>query len=64
MSLTNGDVPSYGQVNPLLLGAQCLIAWERVCVPKEQGGLGVKDLRTFNQCLVLKLLHRLHHPGD
>lgn len=40
------------------------MAWERVCVPKEQGGLGVKDLKTLNQCLLLKFLHRLHHPGD
>ena len=45
-------------------GAQCLVAWERACLPKEHGGLGVKDLKTFNQCLLLKLLHRLHHPGD
>jgi len=45
-------------------GAQCLVAWKRAYLPKEHGGLGVKDLKTFNQCLLLKLLHRLHHPGD
>ena len=33
-------------------------------MPKEQGGLGIKDLRTVNQCLLLKHLHRLHHPGE
>jgi hypothetical protein len=37
-------------------GAQCLIAWERACLPKKQGGLGVKDLKTLNQCLLLKSL--------
>jgi len=45
-------------------GAQCLVAWEKACLPKEQGGLGIKDLRSFNQCLLLKLLHRLHHPEE
>ena len=45
-------------------GAQCLVAWEQTCLPKEQGGLGIKDLRTLNQCLLLKHLHRLHHPGE
>lgn len=25
-------------------GAQCLVAWTRVCRPKSEGGLGVKDL--------------------
>ncbi|KAF8677170.1 hypothetical protein HU200_046643 [Digitaria exilis] len=45
-------------------GAQCLVAWERPCQPKEQGGLGIKDLTTQNTSLLLKLLHRLYHPGD
>jgi len=32
--------------------------------PKQEGGLGVRDLATHNACLLLKLLHRLHHPED
>jgi hypothetical protein len=39
------------------------VVWEKACQPKEQGGLGIKDLAAQNKCLLLKLLHRLHHPG-
>ena len=44
-------------------GAQCLVAWELACQPKELGGLGIKDLAAQNKCLLLKLLYRLHNPG-
>jgi hypothetical protein len=33
-------------------------------MPKEKGGLGMKDVAIQNQCLLLKLLHRLHHPAN
>jgi hypothetical protein len=33
-------------------------------VPKDRGGIGIRDLAAQNKCLLLKLLHRLHHPGD
>ncbi|CAO2043009.1 unnamed protein product [Urochloa humidicola] len=45
-------------------GAQCLLAWERACLPRAQGGLGIKCIATQNKCLLPKLLHRLHNPGD
>lgn len=44
--------------------AQCLVAWEKVCPAKEDGGLGIKTLDTQNACLLLKLIHRLHHPAE
>jgi hypothetical protein len=40
-------------------GAKCLVAWDKVCLDKDEGGLGVTDLMTRNTCLLLKLLHRL-----
>lgn len=43
-------------------GTRCLIAWGRVCRSKQEGGLGVKDIAVQNGCLLLKLLHKLHHP--
>lgn len=45
-------------------GSQCLVAWPTVCQTKEKGGLGVRELHLQNQCLLLKLVHGLHHPGD
>lgn len=27
------------------------------------GGLGIRQLQVQNSCLLLKLLHRLHHPS-
>jgi len=44
-------------------GGDCLVAWETVCLPKEDGGLGVKDLATQNKSLLLKNLHKLY-SGD
>lgn len=35
-----------------------LIAWEKVCKPKDQGGLGVLDIATHNKALLMKHLHK------
>jgi hypothetical protein len=47
-----------------VLGAQCLVSWDRTCLPKKSGGLGVCDLRLQNTCLLLKLVHRAHEEGS
>jgi hypothetical protein len=41
-------------------GSRCLLAREKVCQSKEDGGLGVKNLEDMNHCLLLKFVHRLH----
>ena len=41
-----------------------LIAWEKVTMPKEQGGLGVIDLAVHNQALLLKHLHKFFNHHD
>jgi hypothetical protein len=44
-------------------GAQCLVAWDSVCLSKPDGGIGVKNLRVQNVCLLLKFCYKtLHNP--
>jgi hypothetical protein len=45
-------------------GAKCLVAWDAVCRPKIEGGLGIKCLAVKNESLQLKLVHRLHADRD
>ena len=39
-------------------------AWELVCLPKKEGGLGVRNLRTQNEALLLKHLHKFFNRKD
>lgn len=39
-------------------------AWEMVCVPKEQGGLGVINLEKHNEALLLKNLDKFFNKKD
>jgi hypothetical protein len=41
-------------------GAQCLVSWDKACLSKKEGGLGVRNLRLQNTCLLLKVIHRAH----
>src|SRR4051812_21592298 len=36
-----------------------LARWDIICRPKEQGGLGIKNLEVKNRCLLSKWLYRL-----
>ncbi|XP_028193184.1 uncharacterized protein LOC114378756 [Glycine soja] len=41
------------------------IRWEKVCLPKERGGLGIKDINTFNMDLLGKWKwHLLQNQGE
>ena len=39
-----------------LTGGKAKISWENICRPKDQGGLGLKNLQTWNEVLIMKHL--------
>lgn len=42
----------------------CPIAWKKVCMPKDEGGLGLRDLATWNKALHTKILWNIHCKAD
>lgn len=40
------------------------IAWEKVCLPKLEGGPGIRDLTTWNKALISKVLWNIHMKSD
>jgi hypothetical protein len=41
-----------------------LVAWKKICRPKNQGGLGVLDLGIQNKAILLKNLHQFYNKLD
>jgi hypothetical protein len=41
-----------------------LAAWNKVCRPRQQGGLGVKNLEIQNKALLMKQLHKFYERAD
>lgn len=39
------------------------VSWDRVCLSRAAGGLGVKNLEDANHCLLMKFVHKLHSPA-
>lgn len=42
-----------------LVGGHCLVAWDTVTMSKEEGGLGIRDLKAHNLSLLMKLASKL-----
>lgn len=38
----------------------CLVSWKKACRPKDQGGLGIINLRAQNNVLLLKFLNKIY----
>jgi len=45
-------------------GGKCLVKWEKVCLPKSAGGLGVLNLREQNKALLIKNLYKFFNQHD
>ncbi|CAA7051323.1 unnamed protein product [Microthlaspi erraticum] len=43
---------------------QHLVSWEKVCTPKPEGGLGIRQTQAMNKALVAKLGWRLIHEEE
>ena len=41
-----------------------LISWNKVCLPKDQGGLGVLNIEMHNKCLLMNHLHKFLHKEN
>jgi len=41
-----------------------LVAWKNICLPKAEGGLGLKDLKCWNSSFLLKNLWNIHQKKD
>jgi hypothetical protein len=41
-----------------------LISWDKICKPKDEGGIGVRDLKKMNQTLILKLVWQIASQDD
>jgi hypothetical protein len=50
--------------NEVQANGSALVAWKKICRPKEQGGLGVLNLDIQNKALMLKNLHKFFNNLD
>lgn len=41
-----------------------LVAWSKACLLKSEGGLGLRDLNTWNKALLSKVLWNVHSKSD
>ena len=40
------------------------VAWDKMCRPKEEGGMGFKNLKAMNEVMITKLLWKLASRTD
>lgn len=40
------------------------VAWRQVCLPKDEDGLGLHDIRSWNKALLVKTLWSIHTKND
>jgi hypothetical protein len=52
---------SRGEINRR---GKCLIAWEVATKPRDQGGLGIIDIKSQNNALLMKFLDKFYNKAD
>ncbi|CAH9069809.1 unnamed protein product [Cuscuta europaea] len=45
-------------------GKHAKVAWEDVCLPKKEGGLGIRDTKIWNNALLSRTLWNIHSKQD
>lgn len=48
----------------LWAGGHAKVAWKDVCMPKAEGGLGLRNNKVWNDAIMLKLLWDIHANKD
>jgi hypothetical protein len=43
---------------------KCLVQWDKICLPKEFGGLGILNLRIQYEALLMKNLYKFYNSFD
>jgi hypothetical protein len=43
---------------------KCIVAWEAATKPKDQGGLGIIDIKSQNNALLMKFLDKFYNKVD
>ncbi|MDV3199971.1 MAG: reverse transcriptase domain-containing protein, partial [Candidatus Phytoplasma australasiaticum] len=46
--------------NFLWNGKKALVAWEALCLPKEEGGLGLRNIKIWNAAILVKVIWDIH----
>ena len=41
-----------------------MIAWSKICMPWDEGGLGVRDITIFNEALIMKVVWQIASNSD
>lgn len=45
-------------------GKRPLVGWKAICLPKDEGGLGIRDAKSWNNALLSRILWNLHLKTD
>ncbi|KAL0307342.1 UNVERIFIED_CONTAM: hypothetical protein Sradi_6151500 [Sesamum radiatum] len=43
---------------------RALVAWEEICYPKDEGGLGIQHIQSWNVALLARILWNIHRKTD